>query len=74
MVLKTFDGFFTLLVATRTQFAVVRDAFACKPAVIAETPSYVAMASEYHALATLPGIEKAEVFEPMPEEVHLWSR
>jgi methylamine---glutamate N-methyltransferase subunit A len=74
MVLKTFDGFFTLLVATRTQFAVVRDAFACKPAVIAESGDYVAMASEYHALAGLPGIERAEVFEPMPEEIHLWSR
>lgn len=74
MVLKEFDGFFTLLVSTRDQFAVVRDAFACKPAVIAEAPGYVAMASEYHALAGLPGIEDAEVFEPMPEEIHLWSR
>jgi len=74
MVLKEFDGFFTLLVATRTQFAVVRDAFACKPAVIAQCDGYVAMASEYHALAALPGIEDAEVFEPMPEEIHLWSR
>ncbi len=74
MVLKEFDGFFTLLVGTRTQFAVVRDAFACKPAVIAEGDGYVAMASEYHALAGLPGIENADVFEPMPEEIHLWSR
>jgi amidophosphoribosyltransferase len=74
MVLKEFDGFFTLLVSTRDQFAVVRDAFACKPAVIAEAPGYVAMASEYHALAGLPGIEQADVFEPMPEEIHLWSR
>jgi glutamate synthase domain-containing protein 1 len=74
MVLKEFDGFFTLLVSTRDQFAVVRDAFACKPAVIAEAPAYVAMASEYHALAGLPGIEQAQVFEPMPEEIHLWSR
>jgi len=74
MVLKEFDGFFTLLVSTHDQFAVVRDAFACKPAVIAEAPGYVAMASEYHALAGLPGIEEADVFEPMPEEIHLWSR
>ena len=74
MVLKELDGFFTLLVATRTQFAVVRDAFACKPAVIAECDDYVAMASEYHALAELPGIDDATVFEPMPEEVHVWSR
>jgi len=73
-VLKEMDGFFTLLVTTRTQFAVVRDSFACKPAVIAETPDYVAMASEYHALAGLPGITGARVFEPMPEEIHVWSR
>ena len=73
-VLKEMDGFFTLLVTTRTQFAVVRDSFACKPAVIAETPDYVAMASEYHALAGLPGITGARVFEPMPEEVHVWTR
>ena len=57
-VLKEMDGFFTLLVTTRTQFAVVRDSFACKPAVIAETADYVAMASEYHALAGLPGIDR----------------
>ena len=73
-VLKEMDGFFTLLVTTRTQFAVVRDSFASKPAVIAETPDYVAMASEYHALAGLPGIAGARVFEPMPEEIHVWSR
>jgi len=73
-VLKEMDGFFMLLVTTRTQFAVVRDSFACKPAVIAETGDYVAMASEYHALAGLPGITGARVFEPMPEEIHVWSR
>jgi len=73
-VLTEMDGFFTLLVTTRTQFAVVRDSFACKPAVIAETDDYVAMASEYHALARLPGITSARVFEPMPEEIHVWSR
>lgn len=74
MVLKEFDGFYTLLVSTAEQFAVVRDAFACKPLVVAETPEYVAVASEYHALATLPGVESATVFEPQPEELHVWSR
>jgi methylamine---glutamate N-methyltransferase subunit A len=74
VVLTELDGFFTLLVTTRDQFAVVRDSFACKPAVIAQTPDYVAMASEYHALTGLPGIGDAEVFEPMPEEIHLWNR
>ena len=74
MVQKDLDGFFTLLVATRNQFAVLRDSFACKPAVIAETDDYVAMASEYHALAGLPGISAARVFEPSPEEVYTWTR
>ena len=74
MVLKEFDGFFTLLVTARDEFAVMRDAFACKPLVVAETDAYVAVASEYHALATLPGIEGARVFEPQPEDVHSWVR
>ncbi len=74
MVQKELDGFFTLLVATRNQFAVLRDSFACKPAVIAETDDYVAMASEYHAFAGLPGISAARVFEPAPEEVYTWTR
>jgi glutamate synthase domain-containing protein 1 len=73
-VLKEMDGFFTLLVTTANQFAVVRDSFACKPAVIAQTADYVAMASEYQALAGLPGIADADVFEPMPEEVYTWTR
>jgi methylamine---glutamate N-methyltransferase subunit A len=73
-VVATMDGFFTLLVTTRKQFAVVRDAFACKPLVVAVTADYVAVGSEYCALAGLPGIEEAEVFEPMPEEVHTWTR
>jgi amidophosphoribosyltransferase len=73
-VMKEMDGFFTLLVSTRTQFAVVRDSFACKPAVIAQTGDYVAMASEYQALARLPGIAGAEVFEPAPEEIYIWNR
>jgi methylamine---glutamate N-methyltransferase subunit A len=72
-VLKVFDGFFTLLVASAGSLAVVRDSFACKPMVVAETADYVAVASEYVALADLPGVEKAEVFEPMPEEIYTWQ-
>ncbi len=71
-VTKVFDGFFTLLVSSGASFAVVRDSFACKPMVVAETADYVAVASEYVALADLPGVEKAEVFEPMPEEIYTW--
>jgi len=53
---------------------VVRDPISCKPAVIAETDAWVAMASEYRALANLPGIESARIFEPEPEEVYVWHR
>ncbi|MFA7514559.1 MAG: glutamine amidotransferase [Mycolicibacterium vanbaalenii] len=70
----TFDGFYTLLVSNRDSFAVVRDAIACKPAVIAETDEWVAMASEYRALAGLPGVEKARIWEPEPEVVYAWSK
>jgi glutamate synthase domain-containing protein 1 len=72
-VLAVFDGFYTLLVATADAIAVVRDPSACKPMVVAETEDYVAVGSEYIALAELPFIEKAEVFEPMPEEIYTWQ-
>ncbi|MDP4502312.1 class II glutamine amidotransferase domain-containing protein [Nonomuraea turcica] len=71
---ERFDGFYTLLVTTADSFAVVRDAIACKPALVAETPGWVAMASEYRALAVLPGVESARIFEPEPEEVYVWKR
>jgi methylamine---glutamate N-methyltransferase subunit A len=73
-VMKEMDGFFTLVIATEAAMSVVRDAFACKPAVVAETESYVAVASEYRALAELPGVANAMVFEPQPEEVYTWTR
>ena len=69
-----FDGFYTLLVSNRDSFAVVRDAIACKPAVIAETDDWVAMASEYRAFVGLPGVEKAKIWEPEPEVVYAWTR
>ena len=71
---ETFDGFYTLLVTTADGFAVVRDEIACKPAVIAEHPRWVAMASEFRALAELPGIDEARVFEPDPGKVYAWQR
>lgn len=72
--LQTLDGFYTLTIGTKDGFAVVRDPIACKPAVIAETDDYVAMASEYQALTTLPGIEDAKVWEPEPSKIYVWER
>ena len=67
------DGFYTLLMATAEKLVLVRDAFACKPAVVAETEDYVAVSSEFRSLAHLPGIRSAELFEPVPEEIYSWS-
>jgi glutamate synthase domain-containing protein 1 len=66
------DGFYTFLMGTRDELALVRDAFACKPAVIAETDDYVAISSEYRSLARLPDVKQANVFEPVPEEIYVW--
>jgi glutamate synthase domain-containing protein 1 len=67
------DGFYTFLIGTENKLALVRDAFACKPAVVAETDDYVAIASEFRALAHLPGVNNAKLFEPMPEELYVWT-
>lgn len=72
--LKDLDGFFTFTIGTRDGFAVLRDPIACKPAVMAETDDYVAMASEYQALTTLPGIENARIWEPEPATIYVWER
>lgn len=72
--LDDLDGFFTFVVGTKNGFGVVRDPIACKPAVMAETDQYVAFGSEYRALAGLPGIENARVWEPEPATVYFWER
>ena len=72
--LDDLDGFFTFAVGTRDGFAVLRDPIACKPAVMAETDAWAAMASEYRAIATLPGAAEAAMWEPEPAKVYSWSR
>lgn len=72
--LEDLDGFFTFAIGTRNGFAVIRDPIACKPAILAETDDYVAMASEYQALSSLPGIENAKVWEPVPATMYIWER
>jgi len=70
---EVLDGFYTFLIGTRDKLALVRDAFACKPAIVAETDDYVAIASEFRGLAHLPGVNNAKLFEPMPEELYVWK-
>jgi methylamine---glutamate N-methyltransferase subunit A len=72
--LSDLDGFYTFVVGTESGFAVLRDPIACKPAVMAETDDFVAFGSEYRALADLPGIAQARVFEPEPAVVYAWER
>ena len=71
--LNDLDGFFTFTVGTKSGFAVLRDPIACKPAVIAETEDWVAMSSEYRALARLPDVSNANVWEPKPGQVYSWG-
>src|SRR5829696_8379971 len=72
--LEDLDGFYTFAVGTVDGFAVLRDPIACKPAVMAETDEWVAMASEYRAIAVLPGAETARTWEPEPGRVYSWER
>jgi glutamate synthase domain-containing protein 1 len=72
--LEDLDGFYTFLVGTADGFAVLRDPIACKPAVLAETDDWVAMASEYRAIAVLPGASTARMWEPQPRVVYAWER
>ena len=72
--LADLDGFYTFLVGTADGFAVLRDPIACKPAVLAETDDWVAMASEYRAIAVLPGAADAEMWEPEPSVVYAWEK
>ena len=72
--LDDLDGFYTFVVGTESGFGVLRDAIACKPAVMAETDDYVAFGSEYRALAGLPDIGHARLFEPEPATVYFWER
>jgi len=71
--LNELDGFYTFITGTKEGFAVLRDEIACKPAVIAETEDYVAIASEFQAMAHLPNVNNAKIFEPEPGIVYSWG-
>jgi glutamate synthase domain-containing protein 1 len=72
--LGALDGFYTFVIGTESGFGVLRDPIACKPAVMAETDDWVAFGTEYRALADLPGVERAKVWEPEPARVYFWER
>jgi methylamine---glutamate N-methyltransferase subunit A len=72
--LDDLDGFYTFAVGTADGFAVLRDPIACKPAVLAETDDWVAMGSEWRAIAVLPGAAEARMWEPQPGVVYVWEK
>jgi methylamine---glutamate N-methyltransferase subunit A len=72
--LDDLDGFYTFAVGTADGFAVLRDPIACKPAVLAETDGWVAMSSEWRAIAVLPGAADARAWEPEPGVVYAWEK
>lgn len=67
------DGFYTFAIGIKDGFAILRDPIACKPAVVAETDDWVAMSSEYRAIAQLPDVEHSSLFEPEPGKIYTWS-
>ena len=71
--LQDLDGFYTFAIGTKDGFAVLRDPIACKPAVMAETDDWVAMSSEFRAIAQLPGADHAKIWEPSPATVYTWG-
>lgn len=71
--IRDLDGFYTFCVGTSNGFAVLRDPIACKHAVLAETDDWVAMATEYRAIAPLPGSNEAVIWEPKPQTIYTWG-
>ncbi len=70
--LTGFDGSFCYLVANADSFAYVKDRFAFKPLTVAESDTFVAIATEETALRrSLQG--DFEVWEPPAQKVQLWS-
>ena len=68
------DGFYTFIAGTNKGFAVLRDEIACNPAVIAENNDYVAVASEFQAMAHLPNVNNAKIYEPEPGVIYTWGK
>jgi amidophosphoribosyltransferase len=71
--IRELDGFYTFCIGTQNGFAVVRDPIACKHAVLAETDDWVAMATEFRAIAYLPGADQARIWEPEPSTIYVWG-
>jgi len=72
-VLRDMDGAFSCLAVTATEMGFVKDPYAFKPLVVAETDDFVAVATEEIAIrSAIQGDYK--VSEAQVEEVRVWSR
>jgi len=72
--IQDLDGFYTFAIGSKDGFAVLVDPVGCKPAVMAETDDWAAMSSEFRAIATLPGVKNARIWEPVPAQIYSWQR
>jgi glutamate synthase domain-containing protein 1 len=71
--LNEFDGSYSCLAATAGQLGFVKDAYALKPLLVAETDRFVAVANEETAIrARFPGTY--QVREAGVKEVRVWQR
>jgi glutamate synthase domain-containing protein 1 len=67
------DGTFTYLISTADAIGLAKDPFATKPIIIAETPAWVALASEEIALSRALG-PALRTYQPGAQTVHVWQR
>ena len=72
--LDDLDGFYTFVVGTEDGLRRVARPDRLQARRDGRDRRYVAFGSEYRALAGLPGIEKARVWEPEPATVYFWER
>ncbi len=71
--LRDLDGSYSCLIATASELGFVKDPFALKPLLFAETDSFVALANEEIAIrSALPG--DYTVREAQAKEVRVWQR
>ena len=66
------DGCFTYIAVTDDRFALVKDAYAAKPTVVAEDDDFVAMSSDPQSLRE-GVLSDIDVWEPGAGEVHVWQ-
>lgn len=72
-VLRDLDGSYSCIAATASELGFVKDPFALKPLLVAETDAFVAIATEEIAIrAALPGDYEAR--EGDAKEVRVWRR